>query len=295
MDNSNFDINTLDFNSNNTKAELNSNKSKSNIEGSTHHHSYDNISISFSDNNSLTFTDQSAESSTLNSMKSFTSSDTEMTGKTEIIFISPSDRIIEDINVHVHGNDNAGSNPHHPHNISNTKHRWSSILRSKSTTKEHVKVPLEEGLAISLDKKENEKDVCVDVNDMRYEYDSSTNNITTTFNDQTTSIPAGTHSLNVIIDENHDNYVLMYDMLTGIRTCVSRCEAKPWRALQEGDFCSTHKLAFDLSGGDETPSSRYDFKFKDYSPWVFRSLREAFLIDAADYLVKHHIVCTLSH
>ena len=35
-----------------------------------------------------------------------------------------------------------------------------------------------------------------------------------------------------------------------------------------------------------TPSSKYDFKFKDYAPWVFRYLRTHFHIDAADYLVS---------
>jgi len=35
-----------------------------------------------------------------------------------------------------------------------------------------------------------------------------------------------------------------------------------------------------------TPSSKYDFKFKDYAPWVFRNLREEFHIDASDYLVR---------
>ena len=35
-----------------------------------------------------------------------------------------------------------------------------------------------------------------------------------------------------------------------------------------------------------TPSSKYDFKFKDYAPWVFRSLREHSGLDAADYLVS---------
>ena len=35
-----------------------------------------------------------------------------------------------------------------------------------------------------------------------------------------------------------------------------------------------------------TPSTKYDFKFKEYAPWVFRSLRENFDLDPADYLVK---------
>ena len=35
-----------------------------------------------------------------------------------------------------------------------------------------------------------------------------------------------------------------------------------------------------------TPSARYDFKFKDYAPWVFRELREHFHLDPADYLLS---------
>ncbi|KAF9358844.1 Phosphatidylinositol-4-phosphate 5-kinase [Mortierella sp. AD094] len=88
------------------------------------------------------------------------------------------------------------------------------------------------------------------------------------------------------IGEDHVNYVLMYNMLTGIRVSVSRCQAKPQRALVDEDFTSAHKLAFDITGNELTPSSKYDFKFKDYAPWVFRNLREDFHIDASDYLVS---------
>lgn len=36
-----------------------------------------------------------------------------------------------------------------------------------------------------------------------------------------------------------------------------------------------------------TPSARYDFKFKDYAPWVFRDLRDDhFHLDPADYLLS---------
>lgn len=35
-----------------------------------------------------------------------------------------------------------------------------------------------------------------------------------------------------------------------------------------------------------TPSAKYDFKFKDYAPWVFRHLRTIFKLDPADYLVS---------
>lgn len=34
------------------------------------------------------------------------------------------------------------------------------------------------------------------------------------------------------------------------------------------------------------PSAKYDFKFKDYAPWVFRRLRALFRLDPADYLVS---------
>src|SRR5882757_9806655 len=40
-------------------------------------------------------------------------------------------------------------------------------------------------------------------------------------------------------------------------------------------------------GNELTPSARYDFKFKDYAPWVFRQLREeTFHLDPADYLLS---------
>lgn len=44
---------------------------------------------------------------------------------------------------------------------------------------------------------------------------------------------------------------------------------------------------FSFSTGNElTPGVKYDFKFKDYAPWVFRHLREKFHVDAADYMVS---------
>jgi 1-phosphatidylinositol-4-phosphate 5-kinase len=87
------------------------------------------------------------------------------------------------------------------------------------------------------------------------------------------------------ISEGHRNYVLMYNMLTGIRIAVSRVTAKIDRALTDDDFLAAHKLAFDVIGDELTPGAKYDFKFKDYAPWVFRHIREKFGIDPADYLV----------
>lgn len=88
------------------------------------------------------------------------------------------------------------------------------------------------------------------------------------------------------VSEGHVNYVTAYNMLTGIRVSVSRCNAKVDHELVDADFKARHKLAFDISGNELTPSARYDFKFKDYSPWVFRHLRALFKLDPADYLIS---------
>ncbi|UZJ54332.1 hypothetical protein CBS101457_003652 [Exobasidium rhododendri] len=89
-----------------------------------------------------------------------------------------------------------------------------------------------------------------------------------------------------VIDEGHANYVLMYNMLTGIRIGVSRCQAKIKRTLTDADYSARHKFTFDIIGNELTPSAKYDFKFKDYAPWVFRELREYFHLDPADYLLS---------
>ncbi|KAG8749316.1 Phosphatidylinositol-4-phosphate 5-kinase [Serendipita sp. 396] len=90
-----------------------------------------------------------------------------------------------------------------------------------------------------------------------------------------------------VVGEGHVNYILMYNMLTGIRVAVSRCQAKPPRTLTDEDFTAAHKYNFDVIGNELTPSAKYDFKFKDYAPWVFRSLREdSFNLDPADYLLS---------
>ncbi|KAF9788216.1 hypothetical protein BJ322DRAFT_1002129 [Thelephora terrestris] len=89
------------------------------------------------------------------------------------------------------------------------------------------------------------------------------------------------------IKEGHQNYVLMYNMLTGIRTAVSRCQAKVNREITPEDYTAAHKYSFDILGNELTPSVKYDFKFKDYAPWVFRNLREqSFHLDPADYLLS---------
>jgi len=49
-----------------------------------------------------------------------------------------------------------------------------------------------------------------------------------------------------VIGEDHVNYVLMYNMLTGIRIGVSRCQAKIRKALTNEDFTAKHKYSFDM-------------------------------------------------
>jgi hypothetical protein len=88
------------------------------------------------------------------------------------------------------------------------------------------------------------------------------------------------------VDQNHVNWVTAYNMLTGIRFVVSRTNAKIDRPLTENDFLAKHKFSFDVTGNELTPSARYDFKFKDYAPWVFRHLRVKFGLDPAEYLVS---------
>ena len=88
------------------------------------------------------------------------------------------------------------------------------------------------------------------------------------------------------VDMNHVNWMTAYDMLTGIRFTVSRTNAKIDRELTDGDFDAKHKFSFDITGNELTPSAKYDFKFKDYAPWVFRHLRARFKLDPADYLMS---------
>lgn len=56
-----------------------------------------------------------------------------------------------------------------------------------------------------------------------------------------------------------------------------------WRCVTHDDHC--HFIPSSV-GNELTPSARYDFKFKDYAPWVFRELRAHFHLDPADYLLS---------
>lgn len=88
------------------------------------------------------------------------------------------------------------------------------------------------------------------------------------------------------VDESHANWTTAYNMLTGIRVSVSRTNAKLDRPLTDADFGAKQKSTFDITGNELVPSAKYDFKFKDYAPWVFRHLRALFRLDPADYLMS---------
>lgn len=172
--------------------------------------------------------------------------------------------------------------------VINPEKAESTELKRRKSRRDLVKVPLESGLPVAL----HSNDTGKEEGTSDYEQPEEPGDFDHHHQNQSDNTPSSTANTNgqyvgmKIVDEDHRNYILMYDMLTGIRISVSRCQAKPSRPLTARDFQSTHKMAFDLTGNAETPSSRYDFKFKDYSPWVFRSLRESFGIDAADYLVS---------
>jgi len=48
------------------------------------------------------------------------------------------------------------------------------------------------------------------------------------------------------VDQNHQNYVTAYNMLTGIRFTCSRTNAKLDRPLTDADFEARHKFSFDM-------------------------------------------------
>jgi hypothetical protein len=99
-------------------------------------------------------------------------------------------------------------------------------------------------------------------------------------------IPRHLKSKHRKINKQHPEFELTYDMMLGIRTVVGKTEAQPHEKLTDSDFKQTIKLKFPGRGGMTTPAHQMrDFKFKDYSPEVFRLIREKFDINPADYLM----------
>jgi 1-phosphatidylinositol-4-phosphate 5-kinase len=87
------------------------------------------------------------------------------------------------------------------------------------------------------------------------------------------------------IFENHENYAIVYDLVTGIRFSVSRCSKVP-NKISDDNFKQVVKLIFNREGNTQAPPTKYEFKFKDYAPDVFRELRSTFNVNQADYLMS---------
>jgi 1-phosphatidylinositol-4-phosphate 5-kinase len=96
-------------------------------------------------------------------------------------------------------------------------------------------------------------------------------------------------ALGKIIDKKHSQYHVSYGMMLGIYCSVvgSSSEATATLGrLQLDDLMAVRKLVFAPGGSSLTPPHPLPraFKFKDYAPNVFHSLRERFSIDQTAYL-----------
>ncbi|KAF0696726.1 Aste57867_12528 [Aphanomyces stellatus] len=83
------------------------------------------------------------------------------------------------------------------------------------------------------------------------------------------------------IDGQHEQYTLTYGMMTGILNSAGSLNIFKQR-LTMNDFMRVDKREFPAN-----PKSKlqHSFKFKDYSPDIFRQIRRRFDIDSADYMV----------
>ena len=105
-------------------------------------------------------------------------------------------------------------------------------------------------------------------------------------NKSSTSRPQPTKTKHRKINKQHPEFELTYDMMLGIRTVVSKTEAQLHSEVNDKDYSDTIKLQFPGRGSLLTPAHRMrDFKFKDYSPVVYKKIRECFAINPADYLL----------
>ncbi|MQL72435.1 hypothetical protein Taro_004775 [Colocasia esculenta] len=91
------------------------------------------------------------------------------------------------------------------------------------------------------------------------------------------------------IERGHKNYELMLSLQQGIRYSVGRPGPDATLDLKASAFHPREKIwtRFPPEGTKHTPPHQScEFKWKDYCPVVFRSLRKLFKVDAADYMVS---------
>uniref|UniRef100_A0A0E0QC83 Phosphatidylinositol 4-phosphate 5-kinase n=1 Tax=Oryza rufipogon TaxID=4529 RepID=A0A0E0QC83_ORYRU len=90
------------------------------------------------------------------------------------------------------------------------------------------------------------------------------------------------------IAKGHKNYELMLNLQLGIRHAVGK-QGPVTLDLKSSAFDPKEKVwtKFPPEGSKYTPPhNSCDFKWKDYCPQVFRTLRKLFKVDAADYMLS---------
>lgn len=91
------------------------------------------------------------------------------------------------------------------------------------------------------------------------------------------------------ICKGHKNYELMLNLQLGIRHSVGRPGPPVKRDLKSSAFDPKEKVwtKFPPEGSKHTPPHpSCEFKWKDYCPLVFRTLRTLFKVDPADYMLS---------
>ncbi|XWS43050.1 hypothetical protein CRYUN_Cryun16bG0067700 [Craigia yunnanensis] len=91
------------------------------------------------------------------------------------------------------------------------------------------------------------------------------------------------------ISKGHKNYELMLNLQLGIRHSVGRPAPATAIDLKASAFDPKEKIwtRFPPEGSKYTPPHQStEFKWKDYCPVVFRTLRKLFKVDPADYMIS---------
>ena len=99
-----------------------------------------------------------------------------------------------------------------------------------------------------------------------------------------------------ISKKSDEGYEVVFDILLGMRTNVSKAENRPLPAkAQLSEFRERSKDKYPSSGSSTTPAhSNKDFTFLDFAPLVFRRIRKLFGIAPGDYLMSLTAEYTLS-
>ncbi|KAM0948795.1 putative 1-phosphatidylinositol-4-phosphate 5-kinase [Dioscorea sansibarensis] len=93
----------------------------------------------------------------------------------------------------------------------------------------------------------------------------------------------------VTISKGHKNYELMLNLQLGIRHAVGKQASNASYELKASAFDPKDKVwtKFPPEGSKHTPPHQSsDFKWKDYCPKVFRTLRKLFKVDPAEYMLS---------